>query len=211
MVPGGFLSGYCFVTVENSCNSIKPCTFGWLFLFNQALSLAASCLGLSSQPQFVWLIFECSLGKTSLSPARLVGRIFTSYRVETHLELIRFLLSWSLSRIKWNSQEIWRKSSCQGARLRHEWTGATPGFANEALSTSQHALKRMFQPRGSNLWSQVLYGSKIYLLVFKCRRASFSLSFFLQGPSLSFLPYLILYLSIASARQASSLISMPHI
>ena len=40
----------------------------------------------------------------------------------------------------------------------------------------------MFQPRGNNLWSQILYGSKIYPFnrVFKA--------------SLSFLPYLILYL-----------------
>ena len=48
-------------------------------LFNQALSLAATCfksgLSLVSQPQLVRSIFACTLGKTSLSPARLVGRI----------------------------------------------------------------------------------------------------------------------------------------
>ena len=50
------------------------------------------------------------------------------------------------------------------------------------LSTSQRALKRMFQPFAATVESLVTSSLrfKIYLLVFKCRRASFSLqaSFF---------------------------------
>ena len=80
----------------------------------------------------------------------------------------------------------------------HNWSYFWIGEQGTTAQQSSDALKRMFQSRGSNLWSQVLYGSKFIFWSSNAGGHALSLSLSLLSElrsSLLRLSYLILLLS----------------